>query len=66
MLPNKPMRYKILKMNKNKNNKTMHANTKMINLLDDNKVKECLKQLHDDYVVVNADKASLKNTLYSV
>ena len=50
----------------------MHANTKMINLLNDNKVKECLKQIHDDYVVVNADKASnniiivCKNTIYNV
>jgi hypothetical protein len=51
------------KYNKNKNtyDKTMYANSKMVNLLNNNNnnnVKECLKQIHDDYVIVNADKAS--------
>ena len=54
MLSNKPLRYKIRK----KNTKTMYVNAKMVNLLNNHEVKECLKQLHEDYVVINADKAS--------
>jgi hypothetical protein len=49
---------KIQKLTRIYKNKTMYDDPDMINILDDKDVKQELKHLHDQYVIVNADKAS--------